>query len=545
MPAFDLENLLVEPARRAGLEVRSLVAVVRAGAVGVELPHRLLLIVKALNDYGPFGAAAKIAAIRHGKHPAISDERGELAYKDFDRQIDQLANVFRERFAPGTTIGILCRNHRGPLIAAFAASRAGLNAVWLNTAFSARQAGEVAEREGVQLLVHDADFADVVAQFEPTHGKVIVDIAAATDEFDAMIAEGLPKAPPSPAKPGRIVLLTSGTTGTPKGAPRSEPKGFSVPGAVMERMPIRARESALISPPLFHGTGLLIALMAIALGDKLVLRRKFDPAQVLDDIEAHKVATICFVPVMLQRLLALGDDEIGKRDTSSLRVVFCAGSQLPAAVATKAQEVLGDVVYNLYGSTEVALATMATPKDVRESPTSVGKPLLGARIKILDEHGSDLPTGSTGRIFVGTTMPFEGYTGGGGKEIVGGLMSSGDVGHFDENGRLYVDGRDDDMIVSGGENVFPKEIEELLASHPAVVEAAAIGVDDDEFGKRLRAFVVTKPGSTCTEDEMKAFVKHNLARYKVPRDIVFLDVLPRNPTGKILKRELADQEDRG
>jgi fatty-acyl-CoA synthase len=540
MVDLDLESLLAEPARRAGWEARSLLALLRAGALGVELPHRLLLIVKALSDYGPFGGAAKIAAIRHGKHAAIADERGELSYRDFDRQIDQLANALRERMEPGTTIGILCRNHRAPLIAAFAASRAGLNAVWLNTAFSARQASEVAEREGVQLLVHDADFADVVAPFEPKLGKIAADITADSDELDELIASGSPKAPPSPAKPGRIVLLTSGTTGTPKGAPRPEPKGFTVPGAVMERMPLRAREAALIGPPLFHGTGLLIALLAISLGDKLVLRRRFDPQQVLEDIAEHQVSAICFVPVMLQRVLALGEDEIGQHDTSSLRMIFVAGSQLPAAVATRAQEVLGDVIYNLYGSTEVALATMATPKDVHEAPTSVGKPLLGARIRILDENGKPVPAGATGRIFVGTTMPFEGYTGGGNKEIIDGLMSSGDVGHFDENGRLYIDGRDDDMIVSGGENVFPTEIEELLATHPAVAEAAAIGVDDDEFGKRLRAFVVTKPGEATDVDELKTFVKDNLARYKVPREIVFLEELPRNPTGKILKRELAE-----
>ena len=540
---MDLNSLLAEPARRAGLETRALVALVRAGAIGVDLPHRLLQVLQALDTYGPFGAAPRIAAIRHGAYPAIADERGELTYAEFDEAVDRIANALRQRLAPGDTVGILCRNHRGPLIVAFAASRAGVNAVWLNTAFSARQAAEVANREGVDLLVHDVEFTDLVADIEARKGTFVADIDSATDDLDALAADASPKAPPAPAKQGRIILLTSGTTGTPKGAPRAEPRSFILPGGLLERLPMRAREATIIGPPLFHGTGLLIAIMTIALGSKLVLRRKFDAEQLVADIEKHSATTVCVVPVMLQRVLGLGDDTVRSYDTSSLRAIFCAGSQLPAAVATAAQDLLGDVVYNLYGSTEVALATMATPSDVREAPTSVGKPMLGCRIKIIDDNGNEVPTPGTGRIFVGAATQFEGYTGGGTKEFIDGLMASGDVGHFDDKGRLYIDGRDDDMIVSGGENVFPVEIEELLVTHPAIVEASAIGVDDEEFGKRLRAFVVTVSGAEVSEADLKQFVKDNLARYKVPREVVFLDELPRNPTGKVLKRDLANRTD--
>jgi fatty-acyl-CoA synthase len=216
---------------------------------------------------------------------------------------------------------------------------------------------------------------------------------------------------------------------------------------------------------------------------------------------------------------------------------------LPADVAIRAMDLLGEAIYNLYGSTEVSLATLATPADVRAAPASVGKPLLCSRVQILDEYGRNAAEGSTGRIFVGTTHPFEGYTGGGGKELVGGLLSTGDVGHFDAEGRLYVDGRDDEMIISGGENVFPREIEELLVMHPAIADVAALGVSDSDFGQRLRAFVVLQDGHKVSVEEVRAFVRENLARYKVPRDVVFLDELPRNPTGKILKRELAARAD--
>jgi fatty-acyl-CoA synthase len=248
------------------------------------------------------------------------------------------------------------------------------------------------------------------------------------------------------------------------------------------------------------------------------------------------------VPVILNRLVALGPERIGSVDLSALRIIASSGSQLEASLATRAMELFGDVVYNLYGSTEVAWATIATPEDLKAAPGCAGRPPLGTTVRLYDEHGSEVGQGEIGRIFVGSGMEFGGYTGGGSKEIIDGLMSTGDVGHFDEDGRLFVDGRDDEMIVSGGENVFPREVEELLAAHDAVLEAAAIGVADDDFGQRLRVFVVLQEGETLDATALKDYVRSNLARYKVPRDVVFLDQLPRNPSGKVLKRELATRE---
>jgi fatty-acyl-CoA synthase len=203
-------------------------------------------------------------------------------------------------------------------------------------------------------------------------------------------------------------------------------------------------------------------------------------------------------------------------------------------------DLFGDNLFNLYGSTEVAWATIATPQDLREAPGTAGKPPRGTIVKLFDDDGKPVGRGETGRIFVGNEMQFEGYTGGGNKDVIEGLMSSGDVGHFDDAGRLFVDGRDDDMIVSGGENVFPQEVEDLLSGHEKIAEAAVFGVDDDEFGQRLKAVVVTKGDASLSEDEVKKYVKSNLAGYKVPRDVEFIDELPRNATGKVLKRELKD-----
>ena len=427
-----------------------------------------------------------------------------------------------------------------PLIAAFAASRAGINAVWLNTAFSAPQAKEVSEREGVELLVHDTEFDSLVGDIELNHGRIVC-LAGEDDplSIETAMAGASPVLPPAPEKPGRIVLLTSGTTGTPKGAPRPEPRSLTIPGALLERMPMRAREATVIGAPVYHGTGLVMALISISLGSTLVLRRRFDPAAFLDDIERHGATTVCVVPVMLQRVLALGDEAIAERDLSSLKVVFCAGSQLPGEVAERLTNQVGDVIFNLYGSTEVAVATLATPADLRVSWNTVGRPALGSRVLVLDDSGEPVAPGEVGRIYVGTSSPFEGYTGGGGKDMVDGLLATGDLGHFDAAGRLYIDGRDDEMIVSGGENVYPHEVEEMIVAHPAIFEAAVIGVEDNEFGQRLRAFAVLAEGETVTERELQEHVKGNLAKFKAPREVIFIDELPRNPTGKVLKRELA------
>jgi fatty-acyl-CoA synthase len=241
---------------------------------------------------------------------------------------------------------------------------------------------------------------------------------------------------------------------------------------------------------------------------------------------------------MIQRILELDDEVLDRYDLSKVRAVPVSGSALPGALSDRWREHFGDNLYNLYGSTEVAWATIATPEDLRDAPGTVGRPPRGSIVKIYSEDGKPVPAGESGRIFVGNDVQFEGYTGGGGKDEIDGLLSSGDVGHFDEEGRLFIDGRDDDMIVSGGENVFPAEVEDLLMGHENVADVAVFGVEDEKFGQRLKAVVVKK--GSLSEKDVQDYVKKNLAGYKSPRDVVFVDELPRTSTGKVLKRELQD-----
>jgi fatty-acyl-CoA synthase len=296
-----------------------------------------------------------------------------------------------------------------------------------------------------------------------------------------------------------------------------------------------------VAAPLFHTWGWAHLALAMLLGSTVVLRRRFDPEGCLQTLVEEDCDSLVVIPVMLQRIMQLPQETLDRYDLSNVKVVAASGSALPGDLGTTWMDQFGDHLFNVYGSTEVAYATVASPDDLREAPGTAGRPPFATVVKILDEDGAELPRGEAGRIFVGNSILFEGYTGGGSKDLVDGLMATGDVGRFDEGGRLIVEGRDDDMIVSGGENVFPQEVEDCLSRHDEVVEAAAFGVDDEDYGKRLRAYVVRTEGSQVSQDELKDFVKQNLARYKVPREIVFLDELPRNATGKVLKRELVER----
>jgi fatty-acyl-CoA synthase len=472
------------------------------------------------------------------------DELGELTYKQLDERSNALANAWRERgLEPGEGVAILARNHRGFIEAMFAAGKCGSRIILLNTSFAAPQIREVAGREGTDLLVCDDEYMEMLEGVTPPRGRwrAWAD-EPGDDTLEALISAGSTDAPPKPSTGPRIVILTSGTTGTPKGAPRDVPRSLAPIGGLLSKVPFRSREVTELCAPMFHALGFAHAMLGVALGSTLVMERRFDPARTLDSLQRHGASAMVVVPVMLQRMLDLGPPAWDGRDFPELRIIFVSGSQLGAELCKRSMSAFGPVVYNLYGSTEVAYATIATPEDLEAEPACVGKVVRGAVVKILDADGGELPQGETGRVFVGNAIQFEGYTGGGHKEQIAGLMSSGDVGHFDANARLFIDGRDDEMIVSGGENVFPREVEELLAGHEQIEEAAAIGVDDEQFGQRLRAFVVPRAGAELSEDDVKNYVRDNLARYKTPREVIFLEELPRNPTGKILKRELQERE---
>jgi acyl-CoA synthetase (AMP-forming)/AMP-acid ligase II len=526
------------PLDRAAAEVYGAITLLRTGILRPSRPDRTVRRARAFLRWGITPAAGyAAAAARCPDRPAVIDDFGSVTFAQVHERSTRIAHRLAALgVSEGSRVALLCRNHRGLVEAITACSKLGAHALLLNTSMSAAQAATVLAQQEPAVVVADAEFSALLPAGPP---RVAADPGHAAPNLDSLAADWPATALPRPGTTGRLIVLTSGTTGAPKGAYRPEPKSLEPVAAVLTRLPLRAEQAMLIAPPLFHTLGLGFFQLAVPLRQTLVLQRRFDPEETLRALAEHRCSTLVGVPILLRRLLDVPAEIREKYDTSALRVVPCSGSALPAALATDFLDAFGDVLYNIYGSTEVSWASIASPTDLRAAPGSVGHPPRGTRLAILDADGAPQPAGTVGRIFVGHGALFEGYTGGGaGKEVRYGLMSTGDMGHVDAAGRLWVSGRDDDMIVSGGENVYPGEVEEVLAAVPEIAESAVVGVSDEVFGQRLAAYVVLHRDGALSADDVRDLVKARLARFSVPRDVVFLDALPRNATGKVVRRDL-------
>jgi acyl-CoA synthetase (AMP-forming)/AMP-acid ligase II/carbon monoxide dehydrogenase subunit G len=533
---------------RVVYELGSAKVLIDAGVIRPMRPDRLWGVLRTLQRWGRSPAAGAISlAERYPDGTMIVDELGTLSYSEVDSRTNALAHALSDAgLVEGDGVGVMCRNHRGFIEATIALSKLGADALYLNTAFAGPQLVEVVQREKPKALIFDEEFYELLEEAGHRRKRFVAwhDSPSCDDPtLDELMADGDPSTVVPPEREGRAVILTSGTTGTPKGASRGNPETLDPVVAYLGKIPLKSRNVIHVAAPLFHSWGFAHFSLGLILGMTYVLRRKFDPEACLAEVARSRADALAVVPIMMSRILELPEETRAKYDTSSLKVVAASGSALPGDLATRWMDEFGDTLYNLYGSTEVAWASIATPADMRAAPGTAGRPPRGTVVKLYDEKGVEVRPGETGRIFVGNEMLFEGYTGGGSKDVIGNLMATGDVGRFDDGGRMFVEGRDDEMIVSGGENVFPKEIEDLLARHAAVSDVAAVGVDDKDFGQRLKAFVVLESGKKATEDELKAYVKKNLANFKVPREFEFIDELPRNATGKVLKRELVEEEE--
>src|SRR5215218_2220753 len=539
----------MDPLKQVTNTVQSLATLTEAGIIRIQRPDRAVRTALALIRWGVTPAAGyEASAAQYPDEVGIIDELGQLTFREISERTNALAHALADDGVnEGDNVAIMARNHRGFIDAVVASSKLGAHALFMNTSFSGPQLTDVADREKPKAIVYDEEFSEVLEDAGRRRKRYFAWAEPDAETKDPTLEELIERGDPSPVIPpkesGKAVILTSGTTGTPKGASRSQPKSLDPVAALLSRIPLKAREKTMIAAPLFHAWGFAHFTLALGLSSTIVLRRKFDPEGTLSATAQHGCSALVVVPVMLQRILDLEDDVLDRYDLSTVKAVPVSGSALPAALSERWMDHFGENLYNLYGSTEVAWATIASPQDLREAPGTSGLPPRGTVVKIYDDDGNAVEQGDTGRIFVGNDLQFEGYTGGGNKDVIDGLMSSGDVGHFDEAGRLFVDGRDDDMIVSGGENVFPQEVEELLEGHDSISEAAVFGVEDEKFGQRLKAVVVTKGSKKLSEDEIKKYVKSNLAGYKVPRDVEFIDELPRTSTGTVLKRELKEDEE--
>jgi acyl-CoA synthetase (AMP-forming)/AMP-acid ligase II len=531
----------------------------RARIIAPMRPDRYLKIAAAMrreNMSITSGFAA--AAQRCPDRPGFVDERSTLTWRELDERCDAFAAALQTlQTGPPETIGIMCRNHRGFVEALVAANRIGADVLLLNTSFAGPALAEVVEREDVDAVVYDEEFTATIDRAltgRPGTLRIIAwadDPAAHDVTIDKLITAGQqprpktrpkprPKTRPKPrpkTRKGRLILLTSGTTGTPKGATHSG-GGPNELKAILDRTPWRAEETTVVVAPMFHAWGFSQLVLSASLACTIVTSRKFDPQATLELIDRHRATGLVVVPVMFDRIMELPEDVRWRYSARSLRFAAASGSRMRPDVVVAFMDQFGDVIYNNYNATEAGMIATATPQDLRAAPDTAGKPAEGTTIRILDERFHELPPGEVGQIFVHNNTQFDGYTSGSTKDFHEGFMASGNVGYLDQAGRLFVVGRDDEMIVSGGENVYPIEVEKTLAAHPEVSEASVIGVDDEQYGQRLAAFVVLEPGALATSDSLKRHVRENLANYKVPRDITVLDELPRSSAGKILRNEL-------
>jgi acyl-CoA synthetase (AMP-forming)/AMP-acid ligase II len=518
---------------------------VRAGVVSAGRPDKVVRQLSSIARWGATVAGGYEAAAARGYHElALHDERVTRTFGQTDERSNRLANALAAKGVRGRDrVALMCRNHAGMVESFIACGKLGADVILLNTGLPASAVADVIAVHQPAAVLADDEFAQIIAGVpgdflrlstwpDAEHGYPTVDelIQGASDER-LKAAD----------RPGGIVVLTSGTTGMPKGALRPTPKGLSAAAALLARIPLRAGDRILVAAPLFHTWGLAAMQIGMALRASLSLARKFDAEETLRTIAEHKCQALFAVPIMLQRILDLPARVRARYDLSSLRIVASSGSALPGPFVTAFMDAFGDVLYNLYGSTEVSWASIADPVDLRAAPTTAGHCPPGTDLAILDEAGNHVPPGVDGQIFVGNEMLFDGYTDGGSLPKTRELMATGDVGYMDAGGRLFITGRGDEMIVSGGENVFPRPVEEALMALPEVYDAAAVGVPDSEYGQRLAAYLVLRRGADIDAEEVRDYIHQRVARFAVPRDVYFVRELPRNATGKVVKRWLDDE----
>jgi acyl-CoA synthetase (AMP-forming)/AMP-acid ligase II len=513
----------------------------RRGLLKPGRPDKVARQLDALRRWG-FSLTGEMcsAAARDPGRIAVVDETRSVTYGELADRVQRLANGLRAGYAitSGDRIGLLCRNSAAMFESMLAIGGIGADVVLVNTGLGPGQLETVLRNQRIRVLIHDDEFFELLSAVPQAVPRISADgDARRANPTVAGLIEGAPDDELTPPEqPGRTIVLTSGTTGAPKGARRPVPGGFGPLAAVISRIPLSTHERIFIAAPMFHTWGYAGLQIALALRATVVLRRRFDPAETLAVVTDQKCTALLAVPVMLQRLLDAAPADVVK---TPLKVVASSGSALPGPMVNRFMDVFGDVLYNLYGSTEASWASIATPSELRREPTCAGRPPTGTRVLILDPNGNPLPSRHIGRIFVGNDMIFEGYTDGDNvREWRDGLIATGDIGHLTPDGVLHVDGREDDMVISGGENVYPSSVEGVIAELPQIREVAVVGVPDREYGQRLAAWIVLFPGEQLDGEAVREYVRRSMARFSVPREVYFVAELPRNATGKVIRRYL-------
>lgn len=529
-------QLLRKTAGISGLNAKALATIVKTRSNGASGPSMIYRVH---------------AAFRPEKE-AVRFQGQSLTFRQIDQRVDALAAALKTRFGleKGNAAVIMMRNRPEMLEVQGAMNRVGGGAVSVSWRSTPKELAYLVNHSGAKAIFVEHEMAHVVDEARseftamPEQNYFVVgDAKPRFVPYESALAVGDVEAS-ADSDEGAVVIYTSGTTGKPKGAVRRFPKEAmeAILQSVLE-LPLRGDDRHLVVCPMYHSTALGFISFSMILGATVVIERDFEPERFLETVEREQITTTAMVPTMIHRVLSLPEKTLTKYDTRSLRAVISGGAPLSGTLARRFIERFGHILYNFYGATETGVNTLATSDELLRAPGTIGHVVPGNEIRLLDDEGREVARGKTGEVFVRNAMLVAGYH----KDdeatrssMRDGFFSVGDLAHQDEHGLFHIDGRKRDMIISGGVNVYPAEVEETLHRHPAVGEVAVVGMPDEEWGERVVAFVVRRAetDTECSESELIAYCKRELAGPKVPRQVRFIDELPKNPTGKILKREL-------
>ncbi|HEY0251564.1 MAG TPA: AMP-binding protein [Kofleriaceae bacterium] len=533
----------------------------KSGVVAPIRPTSLAKLIRTArhSKVGPHLAVMFHAASHPDKEAIVEyGERGvsRLTWGEYDAAINRLANALVARGAKGgSRIATMLPNCTEYLVAQQAIARMGGTAVQIGYRLKAQEIAHILENSQPSVTIVHAEYLPAMREARKLAGKTdeIIVVGGTREsthpgvtEWARALAGGDPEQPPrvDAGDGGGVIVYTSGTTGKPKGASRSYKKtGFESVADMISQMDVRANDRHLVVCPLYHSAAPAFVAIMMALGATTILQTHFEPEQCLQIIEKEQVTCTLMVPTMLIRLAALPPETIAKYSTKSLRWVMSGAAPLSTEAARRFMQTYGPILWNFYGSTETGLVTLAGPGDHVTRPGTIGKAMRGNSIRLLDEQGHAVAVGQVGELYARNSTLITGYHGNEKATTEAqrdGYYSVGDIGRVDGDGYYYLESRKHDMVISGGVNIYPREIEDHLSTHPKILEAAVVGVPDPEWGETLRAFIVLRAGEQLTDREVIEYCREGLADYKRPRKVTFLADLPRNPTGKVLKRELRD-----
>jgi fatty-acyl-CoA synthase len=469
----------------------------------------------------------------HGNKIAFVDEREQISYSELYQQSQQLARSLQAdyNFKPKQKVALLCRNNISFIRSIFAVSRLGTDIYLLNPEMTIEQIEALNSRHKFDFFVYDDEVSDSIKELNLetvsliTYSNTTVSVESLAKNVSANQAK-IDKTYST-----NVVVLTGGTTGTPKIAKRKASIfNFLNPFfALLTQLNLDTYNSVYIATPVYHGFGISAVFIGLILGEKMFMLNRFDAKKGCELIQNNKIEVVTLVPLMLQRMLQKDANAL-----SSLDCIISGGAALNPSLVEETFEKLGDKLFNLYGTSEAGFSVMATPQDLRNSTNTIGRAIAGVRLKVLDSDNEHAEVGKVGRLCISSSWAV--------KDAKSKVIETGDLGYKDEFGYIFLCGRNDEMIVSGGENVYPIELENILIKHSEVNQVAVIGIGDIDFGQRLKAFVVLSDESGLDEKQLLNWLSTRVARFQMPKNIEFLEDLPITSVGKINKKALAKKE---